>query len=82
MSTLTIELPQTLLETIQDQNVPFEEVQAVIVKAVDEWLQSRSAAGKADEQDAKRSRFATSATPFTEKLIRENRDLFERLAQL
>jgi hypothetical protein len=82
MSTLTIDLPKALAEAIQNQNVSLEEIQTVIVKALEDWLQSRAGPEGENGQDARRSRFGTSAAPFAEKLIEENRALFERLAQL
>jgi hypothetical protein len=82
MSTMTIELPEILTEAIQDQKVSLIELQPVIIKAVEDWLQNRPVHKPGNGQDAGRSRFGTSAVLFTEKLITENRSLFERLADL
>jgi len=82
MSTMTIELPKALTEAIQDQAISLEELQAVIVKAVEDWLQSRPDLLSRHGQSAGSARFGASAVPFADKLIAENRRLFERLAQL
>jgi len=83
MSTLTIELPETLSQVVRTRNVPVEEVQAVAVIAVENWLRIRSdRVAKGHGQGKGRSRFRASAVPFVEKLIQENRELFEQLARL
>jgi hypothetical protein len=83
MSTLTIELPETLAQVVRTHNVPVEEVQAVAVIAVENWLRIRpDKIAKGNGHENGHSRFSASAVPFVEKLIQENRGLFERLARL
>jgi len=83
MSTLTIELPETLSQVVRTRNVPVEEVQAVAVIAVENWLRMRSdRVAKGIGYGEGQSRFSASAVPFIEKLIQENRELFERMARL
>lgn len=82
MGIMTIELPNVLVEAIHDQDVSLEEIQPVIVKAVEDWLQNRPNLRRGNGQKAARSRFEANAVPFTEGLIAENRTLFKRLAQL
>jgi hypothetical protein len=71
--TLSIELPDSLIQQARDQQVPDEELRAVAIAAMEIWL-SR-------EQSPNNGRFAQSAVPFTRKLVAENRELFEALAQ-
>ena len=83
MSTLTIELPETLAQAVRTRNVPVEEVQAVAVIAIENWLRIRSdRVAKGIGFGEGRSRFSASAVPFVEKLIQENCELFEQLARL
>lgn len=71
--TLTIELPETLTEQLRARAIPEKEVQAIAIAAVEIWLtQQPSATG---------NRFSESAIPFVERLLTQNRELFEKLAQ-
>jgi len=49
---------------------------------VEAWLRAREQAGDKKDEPQTPSRFAESAIPFAEKLVRENRTLFEQLAKL
>ena len=71
--TLKIELPDSLIEQFQKQNISDEELRAVAVAALEIWLAQRDSANS--------GRFAQSAVEFTRRLIAENRGLFEALAQ-
>ena len=71
--TLTIELPDSLIEQLNERQIPEEEIKAVAVAALEIWLaQQHSPIG---------GRFTESAVPFVRRLIAENRELFEALAQ-
>jgi hypothetical protein len=71
--TLTIELPDALTQQLSERQIPEEELRAVALAALEIWLaQSHSANG---------GRFTESAVPFVRRLIAENRELFEVLAQ-
>jgi hypothetical protein len=72
--TLTIELPDKLIEQFHDQQISDEELKAVAIAALEIWL--------AQQHDSTNGRrFSESAVPFIRQLITENRELFEALAQ-
>jgi len=71
--TLTIELPNSLIEQVNERHIQEEELKSVAIAALEIWLaQDRSTNG---------GRFSESAVPFVRRLIAENRDLFEALAR-
>ncbi len=72
--TLTIELPDRLIEQFHDRQIPDEELKAVAVAALEIWLAQQ-------HDSANGGRFSESAVPFIRQLITENRELFEALAQ-
>jgi len=71
--TFTIDLPETLTHQFHERKIPETEIKAVVVAVLEIWL----------SQDALKNngRFAESATPFVRRLITQNRELFETLAQ-
>jgi len=72
--TLTIELPDKLIEQFDEWQVSDEALKAVAIAALEIWL--------AQQHDSMSGgRFNESAVPFTRKLINENRELFEVFAQ-
>ena len=71
--TLTIELPDSLIEQFRERQIPEEEMTAVAIAALEIWL--------AQQHSTNRGRFTESAIPFVRRLIAENRDLFDALAQ-
>jgi hypothetical protein len=71
--TLSIDLPDNLIQQARDQQVNDEELKAVAIAAMEIWL--------ARQHSTNGGRFAESAVPFTRKLVAENRELFEALAQ-
>jgi len=71
--TLTIELPDSLIDQLKERQIPEEELKAVAVAALEIWL--------AQQHSASGGRFTESAVPFVRRLIAENRELFEALAQ-
>lgn len=71
--TLTIELPDTMTEQFREREIPQKEIEAVVLAALEIWL-----AQKPVENGA---RFTESAVPFVRRLIAQNRELFELLAQ-
>lgn len=79
--TLTIELPETVSRELSDRHISSQQVRAFVVEAIEAWLRLQSNQGNAPGVPAM-SRFGASAVPFVEKLVNENRELFERLAQL
>lgn len=70
---LTIELPDTLTEQFREQQIPETEIQSVVLATLEIWMTQREA--------HKRGRFTESAAPFVRRLLAENRELFETLAQ-
>ena len=71
--TLTIELPATLEQQFRTRQIPEKEIKAVILAALEIGLAQRNSKNE--------RRFAESAVPFTQRLIAQNRELFETLAQ-
>lgn len=71
--TLTIELPDSLIAQLNERQITDEEIKTVAVAALEIWL--------AQEQSTNGGRFSESAVPFVRRLIAENRELFDALAQ-
>jgi hypothetical protein len=71
--TLTIELPDTLTEQFREREIPEKEIEAVVLAALEIWLTQQPMGNG--------GRFAESAVPFVRRLIAQNRELFEMLAQ-
>ena len=70
---LTVELRDSLFEQFRERQIPEEEMKAVAIAALEIWLaQQHSTDGTA---------LLESAVPFVRRLIAENRELFEALAQ-
>ena len=70
---LTIELPDTLTEQFREQQIPETEIQSVVLAILETWMAQRKA--------QPRGHFTESAAPFVHRLLAENRELFETLAQ-
>lgn len=71
--TLTVELPDSLIEQFRERQISEEEMKAVAIAALEIWL--------AQQYSTKGGRFSESAVPFIRRLIAENRELFDALAQ-
>jgi len=71
--TLTIDLPETLANQFHERQIPENELKAVAVAAWEIWLAQRASKNS--------GRFDESAVPFARRLIAQNRELFELLAQ-
>jgi hypothetical protein len=71
--TLTIELPDSLVEQLRERQIPEEDMKAVAVAALEIWLGQQHSTNGAS--------FTESAVPFVRRLIAENRDLFDALAK-
>jgi len=82
MATLTIELPEQLRSELKDRHIADEAVQTFVVKAIEAWLRSDDASEIAQATNRRSSPFSESAIPYIDKLIAENRSLFDRLARL
>lgn len=81
MATLTIKLPDELMTELNEQQVSDEVINLLIEQTLRAWLRKGSAAPIESKPDSA-SPFAHSAVEFAEQLIDQNRELFERLAQL
>ncbi|MBI4673164.1 MAG: hypothetical protein HY741_16035 [Chloroflexi bacterium] len=77
MTTLTLELPDTLAEQLRQQQINTKEIQAIVVVTLETWLASLGQ----NSTTQNRGRFAESGTLFARRLIQQNRELFETLAQ-
>ena len=84
MSQITLDLPEDIIAEIAGQHISEEEVYHVILRAIRDWLDHRAEVSTLAPEAASisSSRFAESAIPYADKLIEENRTLFERLAKL
>jgi hypothetical protein len=84
MSQITLDLPKDIAAEIEDQQITEEEVYNVVLRAIRDWLDHRAEVSTLATEAASKSssRFAESAIPYADKLIEENRTLFERLAKL
>ena len=71
--TLMIELPDTLTQQFRERQIPEKEIEAVVLATLEIWL--------AQQNSETGDRFTESAVPFVRRLIAQNRELFERLAQ-
>ena len=70
---LTVELRDSLFEQFRERQIPEEEMKAVAIAALEIWL--------AQQHSTNEGPFSQSAVPFVRRLIAENRELFEALAQ-
>ena len=84
MSQITLDLPKDIAAEIEGQKISEEEVYDVVLRAIRDWLDHRAEVSNLASEAANisPSRFAESAIPYADKLIEENRTLFERLAKL
>lgn len=81
MATLTVKLPDELITELNEQQVSNEFIDVLIEQTLRAWLRKGSAMPLETKPDSP-SPFAHSAVEFAERLIDQNRELFERLAQL
>jgi len=79
--TMTIELPESVAQELDQRHISNHQVRAFVIEVVEAWLRIQSREQDTDNQN-RESRFYQSALVFAEKLVRENRDLFEQLAKL
>lgn len=71
--TLTIELPEKLNQKFLERQIPEKEINAFVLAALEIWFA---------ERPATEDRCLTeSAVPFAQRVIAQNRELFEMLAQ-
>jgi hypothetical protein len=83
MSILTIELPDDLATELNDRQVSDEFIHVLVVQTIQAWLRKSSQESLQHESENSRaSIFDKSAIDFVERLLDENRTLFERLADL
>jgi hypothetical protein len=82
MGVFTIELPQALTEELEVRRISTEQVQSFVVEAIESWLHAQSEVPTRPESQDTTSRFWESAVSFADRLIDENRELFDRLARL
>jgi len=84
MSQITLDLPEDIVAEIEGQQISEAEVYVVVLRAIRDWLDHRAEVSTfaPRESNISSSRFAESAIPYADKLIEENRSLFERLAKL
>ena len=81
MPTLTVRLSYELLAEIEEQQVSDEVLDLLFERALKIWLHNAPEL-RAEQEITNPSLFAESAVAFVDRLIDENRELFERLAKL
>lgn len=81
MATLTIELPDELLNELNQRQTSDELIRTLVEQSLRTWLHKTAEIPEVAEQ-SEGSPFSKSAFPFVEQLIDENLTLFERLAKL
>lgn len=79
MVTLTLELPDNLAQQLREKQVAEQEVKAVALAALEIWLAQREQPEIVGTDHY--GRFSESAVPFIQRLISQNQELFEILAQ-
>ncbi|MBI5650034.1 MAG: hypothetical protein HZC40_06225 [Chloroflexi bacterium] len=80
--TLTIDLPESVAQELGSRHISDQQIRAFVIQVVEAWLRIQSTESATAPIEKTGSRFTASATGFAEKLVRENRELFERLANL
>ena len=70
---LTVELPDSLVEQLGERQITQANINAVAIAALEIWL--------AQEHTTIGGSFSESAVPFVQRLIAENHELFDALAQ-
>lgn len=78
MVTLTLELPENLAQQLREKQIAEQEVKAVALAALEIWLAQKEQPELAETEGG---RFSKSAVPFIQRLISQNQELFEILAQ-
>jgi hypothetical protein len=81
MTTLTLQLPESLTQALYQHRVSQEQLHAVVINAIEDWLRQFQSSVLPKETPPA-SLFADSAIPFVEQLLDNNQSLFERLAKL
>lgn len=85
MSTIQLELPETITAQLEQEGIDEDQLDAFLIAAVEAWL-TRRQSSKGDnngaESHAWSNAFKGDAVAFVDKLIEENRSLFEELARL
>jgi hypothetical protein len=79
MTTITLELPDALIDLIRRHEVDEATVKAVAIAALELWL-AQAGEAPVDEPSSGR-RFSQSAVPFARRLVAQNRKLFAALAK-
>jgi len=84
MPMFTIELPDELMTELNDRQVSDELIHLLVEQTIRAWLRQTPeiSIDYETEDGGHASPFAESAISFAERLIDENRALFERLAEL
>ena len=76
MATLTIELPDALVQQVHDRKISSQRLESVIVRFVELYLE------EADANSQKANLAWSDPAEFAHRVIANNRELFEELARL
>ena len=85
MVTMTINLPDAVAAQIEAQHISQQQLDAVVVAAVQAWWNRQQVSQDVQHSVQERpwsEAFQDSAVDFVDQLIDENRALFETLARL
>ncbi len=77
MKTLTLELPDTLVQQLQQKQIGEQEIQAIVVATLETWLAKLNQSSL--QPASSPGRLAESVTEFARELMQENRELLETL---
>ena len=77
MSTLTLKVPDTLARQLREKQISEREIQAIVVATLEVWLANLESSIPTSTP----GRFGESGALFARRLIQQNRELFQLLAQ-
>lgn len=79
MTTVTVKIPDHLAAKLTAERVARQQLEAFLVGAVEAWLRRRQ--GSSEPSASWDGAFENSSADFVERLIEDNRELFEELAK-
>lgn len=77
MTTLTLQVPDTLAQQLRQQQIGEKEIQTIVIATLETWLATLGQ----NPMPHNSERFSESGATFARRLIQQNRELFETLAQ-
>lgn len=77
MTTLTLQVPDTLAQQLRQQKIGEQEIQSIVIATLETWLVTLGQNSVTHPSE----RFSESGAAFARRVIQHNRELFETLAQ-